>query len=258
MTSLLLKIIACVCMLLDHVGYVFGGELMWLRIIGRVAFPIFAFQLAVGYDKTRNLPRMLLRVGLFAIAAQIPFYLMNNPDVLLTFSFSNLGQFLVSCYTSRLNVMFTLFCGLLCMLICDRVGSSPMPRAKSQLGQQLYHLLYIAIGIILCLPLALIADKYLTDYGLWGVLLTMGFYVARKNKWLTALVLVLFTFSHASELASAHSFYFYAVCLGHLMALVPILLFNGEAGKPKMTYLFYVFYPAHMLLLALLWTLTQV
>ena len=57
----LLKIIAFVTMAIDHIGYVFFPQYMWLRVIGRLAFPIFAYCLALGCVYTKN-PKKSVRL----------------------------------------------------------------------------------------------------------------------------------------------------------------------------------------------------
>ena len=69
----LLKIIAFVTMAIDHIGYVFFPQYMWLRVIGRLAFPIFAYCLALGCVYTKNPKKYALRLLAFALVSQ-PFY----------------------------------------------------------------------------------------------------------------------------------------------------------------------------------------
>ena len=54
MSSFVLKILACFFMLVDHIGYCLFPNVSLLRTVGRLAFPIFAFQIALGYKKTRS------------------------------------------------------------------------------------------------------------------------------------------------------------------------------------------------------------
>ena len=67
MTSFALKVLACISMFLDHVGYVIFGRMSFLNYIGRLAFPIFAYQISEGYSHTKNLKKYFLRLFVFAI-----------------------------------------------------------------------------------------------------------------------------------------------------------------------------------------------
>lgn len=105
MTSFILKIIACITMFLDHIGYVIYGKLSWFNYIGRIAFPIFAFQISEGYVHTKNLKKYFFRLLIFAFVSQIPFMLFSS-------SFSN---------SISLNIFFTLFLGLLAIFLYDKI-----------------------------------------------------------------------------------------------------------------------------------------
>src|SRR5450759_5584692 len=70
-----LKLVAIVSMTIDHVGAILLPQVGWLRIIGRVAFPLFAYQLAAGYLHTRNLARYALRLAVWGLIAQ-PVYMI--------------------------------------------------------------------------------------------------------------------------------------------------------------------------------------
>ena len=73
MSSFALKLIAIISMLFDHAGYAIYGKLSWCNFIGRLAFPIFAFQITEGYIHTKNLKNYFFRLGIFALISQIPF-----------------------------------------------------------------------------------------------------------------------------------------------------------------------------------------
>ena len=78
MSSFVLKMIAIISMFIDHIGYVIFGKFSYFNYIGRLAFPIFAFQISEGYIHTKNLKKYFLRLFLFAIISQIPFMLFHN------------------------------------------------------------------------------------------------------------------------------------------------------------------------------------
>ena len=106
MSSFVLKVIAIITMFCDHFGDAFIGHTSFFNLIGRIAFPIFAFQITEGYIHTKSLKKYMTRLGIFAIISQIPFILFIRKFINPT--------------SISLNVFFTLFLGLLsifCMFI---------------------------------------------------------------------------------------------------------------------------------------------
>lgn len=96
LNALELKLVAMALMLCDHVWYAFLQDkgCQWLTYAGRLAFPIFAFQIVEGFIHTRNVKKYWGRVFLFALISEIPFNIMINGGIL---------------YPYHQNVMFT-FC----------------------------------------------------------------------------------------------------------------------------------------------------
>src|SRR5690606_13899933 len=83
--------IAMVTMLIDHIGHVwFPDEPIW-RVIGRAAFPIYTYFIALGLERTRSVPRYLLRLAILAALSQLPFSLLFQ-----TFTINVIGTFLVA------------------------------------------------------------------------------------------------------------------------------------------------------------------
>lgn len=77
MSAFTLKLIALVTMIIDHVGAIFFPQFIWLRYIGRLSMPIYAFLLVQGYMHTRNFNRYALRSGI----------LLCSPKCRMTFYF---------------------------------------------------------------------------------------------------------------------------------------------------------------------------
>lgn len=93
----MIEIIAIIAMLLDHIGSVFFPDIIIFRIIGRLAFPLFAWGIARGYKYTKDLKRYVIRLLLFAVVSQYPYYfLLRN---------------------GNLNIGFTLLAGLIVLWI---------------------------------------------------------------------------------------------------------------------------------------------
>ena len=68
-----LKIIAMISMVFDHAGDMFFPDVMWPRMIGRLAMPLFSFCIAEGYSHTKDKKKYLFRIGVFALISEIPF-----------------------------------------------------------------------------------------------------------------------------------------------------------------------------------------
>ena len=208
-----LKIIGIAAMFMDHYHYVVGGSLI-LNIIGRIAFPIFAFTLSEGYVHTRNLKKYLLRLFIFAAGMQIPSVIFG--------------------YKYPMNIFFTLFLGLLAIHILNF--------KKKYIKNQI--LLWI-IKIILT-GLILIAVQWLEmDYGAYGILLIMNFNIFRTSKFHISMnflilnILNLF-FPNVFKLTETQFF--------SIVSLIFIFMYNGKKGR-SMKYFFYLFYPVHFLIL---------
>lgn len=216
MTSFMLKVFACVTMFIDHVTYILPKRLLELNYIGRLAFPIFAYQISEGYKHTKSLKKYFLRLLVFAFISEIPFFLFHK---IVTGSSS-----------LALNVMFTLLLGLICIYFWDKSPNK---------------FLSLFVIFMACLT----AQTCNMDYGYFGVLVVLCFHIFKENKPLMtasffALVLIKFM-----PVFIRTNFYYpniiLAVCT--FLAIVPILLYNGKQGK-KIKYLLYIFYPAHLMI----------
>ncbi|MCJ7714661.1 conjugal transfer protein TraX [Candidatus Bathyarchaeota archaeon] len=92
----LIKLFALATMTLDHIGYTFFPDLTILRIIGRLAFPLFAYLIALGLNSTKKPSKYLLTLLIFGFISQIPYFLVFNIQPF-----------------GRLNIFFSLFLGAL-------------------------------------------------------------------------------------------------------------------------------------------------
>ena len=130
-------------MFLDHYHYIIGGSKI-LNVVGRIAFPIFAFTLSEGYVHTRSLKKYLFRLFIFAVSIQMPSILFG--------------------YDYPMNIFFTLFLGLLSIYIFN-------------LKKMNVILKIILIGFIL-----FFSQKFKLDYGIYGILVIINFNIFRNNK----------------------------------------------------------------------------
>ena len=212
-----LKLIACLSMFIDHLGAVCFSGMMGFRIIGRLAFPIYCFLLVEGAVHTRNMKKYILRMGIFALISEVPFDLAFYHRLV---------------YTGHQNVFFTLGLGLLAIWFLEH------PIEQLDIPDVLYKLLVIIAA-------GLIAEFFNTDYGFTGIAVICIFYYLRGQPQLKYPIAVIL-------LAAMGGVEVYAV-----LALIPILLYNGQRGRQtkEMQYGFYIFYPAHLLLIAALYHL---
>lgn len=92
----LLKVIALGLMFIDHAGKMLCGNMLEMRLIGRMAFPIYCWCMVVGACRTRSMPRYLLRILLVGLLSQ-PLYMLalnhtwSDPNVFLTLTLALLG-----------------------------------------------------------------------------------------------------------------------------------------------------------------------
>lgn len=218
MSSFVLKMIAVISMCFDHFGYyIYGGTFSWCNYLGRLAFPIFAFQISEGYEHTHNLKKYFWKLFLFAIISQLPFNLFE-------YAF---GMEL------HLNIFFTLLLGLLAICLYDKSKN------------KIIGLLGSAICII-------IGELLKVDYGYWGVLLVFSFFILKKNKILLPLgYLAIILLKYIPLLIQSNYYYpYYLLATFTFLSIIPILLYNGKLG-PKTKYLLYIFYPLHLFIIAI-------
>lgn len=206
-------------MLIDHIGAILipahSDMYLIFRSIGRLAFPLFCFLLVEGLHHTRSVKKYLIRLGIFAIISELPFDLAFSDDI-------RTG------YLLQQNVFFTLFIGLLVIYL---MGLAEKKYKSNPLINGLIQSSLVAIGCVL-------ATLMHTDYMFMGILLIVAFYLFRGKKVLLAVSLFLIT--------NFTGFYLEGLAT---LSIIFILAYNGERGPKGNKYFFYVFYPAHILLL---------
>lgn len=220
-----LKLIAICTMFVDHLGYtLFPGDL-WLRCVGRVAFPIFCFLIAEGCVYTHDRKKYALRLLAFALLSEIPFNLMNSGAV-----WDRYHQ----------NVLWTLLLGALVCWLMDQALKKRSTGALALTGAAMvaaYFLLELAC----------------TDYGGWGMLLVVMFYAVHRAPSGAVVKMIAQAFGLTFFSLAVMGGYI-SIELWSLVALVPIWLYNGQRGfsHKAVQYGFYAFYPVHILVLSLI------
>lgn len=143
-----LKMIAIVAMLLDHIGAVLLPQYIILRMIGRIAYPIFAYTLAEGFVHTHDVKKYMMRMGILALLSEVPF---------------DLAFFGKPLEFGHQNVFFTLFLGLVMMYLMSKAP--------------------ITLRGLLCMAIIMALGEFLrTDYGMMGLFMIYWFYQYRDSK----------------------------------------------------------------------------
>ena len=130
-------------MFIDHYDYIIGLPKS-VEVLGRIAFPIFAFAISEGYKHTRNLKNYILRIGIFAVLLQIPSWIFS--------------------YNYPLNIFFTLFTGLCLISVLKNKNVNDV------------------VKIIFTIMIFFITRKINLDYGLYGFFTILIFTFYRENK----------------------------------------------------------------------------
>lgn len=215
-----LKLIACATMLVDHIGASMVPNI-WLRVVGRIAFPIYCFLLAEGVYRTQNPKKYGLRLAIGLILSEIPFELL---------------------FYGRLNgqhtsVMVTLLLGFL-------------------YGIAQKDLKYTWQRVLLILPFAFAARILHTDYGSNGVLMIAIFLLIRQTKYTSVLqtlllaVLCWFMNSYRMPLMGLRI----PIEIFAVLGMVPIAMYSGQklTRNVWVQRAFYLFYPVHLTILLLI------
>lgn len=229
-----LKIIACVTMLIDHIGAVvvpqfFGigpSEMLWyaykgLRLIGRLAFPIYCFLLAEGAFHTRSRKGYALRLLLGLVLSEIPFDLLFFGELTL----------------AHQSVMVTLLLGFLYAV------------AMNYMPSQGYR-------IVLLLPFAMLAELLNADYGGWGVAMIGLFVITREAPqkfWLQAMGLGVISWMIGGMTITIGPIPI-PIQVFSVAAMGLIALYDGSKRTVNIWVRrgFYLFYPVHLALLYLI------
>lgn len=218
MTSFAIKMIAAASMLIDHVGLIFFPGLPILRILGRLAFPIYAFCIAQGFLHTRNRKRYFLQVFILGAVCQLVYFLVDGSvylGVLISFSLS-----------------------IVLMWAVDRVK-------KAEKGSRLCPMLFLAGMLAAAGALCSFVE---VDYGFPGMLLPVLLFAGEDRE----KGLALFTAGLLLLCVNLGTLGGFQVQWYSLLTLPLLYLYNGQRGKYSLKYFFYIFYPTHLAALYLL------
>ena len=216
MSSFALRVIALMSMIVDHAGLALFPDIGLFRCIGRLSFPLYCFLLVQGYLHTRSIRAYGRRLLLVAILSEIPFDLLIFGRIT-----SPMEQ----------NVLFSLLLGLMALYAADLLHENPL------------HTSAAILALCMC---AMAAN---VSYGWLSIALCLCMRYAGKSRLRLAAgsggTLALYTLS---LMLSGVTTSWVQVSLCALLALIPLLLYNGRRGAhhPALTFLFYAAYPLHI------------
>ena len=220
LTNNQLKIIAMVSMLIDHIGLLFFTDVAIFRVLGRIAFPIFAYMIAEGCRYTKNKKKYLGIITAMALVFQVVYFVAMQSlyqGILVTFSLA-----IITIYS---------------------IDTLRQTKKRKYRWLSAGMLLLVAVFVIL-FPILFAEVGFAIDYGIWGLLIPVAVYFMPNKAWRVGSV---------SALLIARGIYY--TCVAYplqwfsLLAVPFLALYNGERGKKKMKYVFYIFYPAHLVIL---------
>lgn len=232
-----LKLIAVLTMLIDHGAWLFFEKITqpaWyycLRGVGRIAFPVFCFLLVEGFFHTKSCFRYGGRLFIFALLSEIPFDLVMVGQI-----GSRMQQ----------NVFFTLFLGLLMMVVLRQISW----RLPVQTGE-IFQLFVIFI-------FSCFAWMIRCDYDYTGIMLIAIFYLMRENRrgacLLGFLWMGLMALESYLDAEALQNILF--IFMGYGVSFALIFCYNGKQGhflqNRLRRYVFYWFYPVHLMILYLI------
>ena len=222
MSSWMIRLIALLCMIADHVGLALFPAAGMFRCVGRLAFPLYCFLLTQGYLHTRNRSAYGMRLLLAALLSEIPF------DLLI---------FAAPVCAAEQNALFSLLLGLMALHAVHTLRGRPV------------HAWLMIMAICVCAMAAKVS------YGWLGPVLCLAVWYGQGSRRRLVLSLLgaqgLYTLSLALSGVAA-GWVLTSLCA--TLALIPMLLYSGKPGprSPLLSFLFYAAYPLHLAALVII------
>ena len=222
MNATRLKVIGIVSMTIDHIGYFLFPQMTILRIIGRLAYPIFAYMIAEGCRYTRNKMRYFCTVLAIACVCSVATYFAERSlyqSIFTTFSCAMILIFSLTAAKEATERAEKIFWGVCTMMLV---------------------FLYFAVFQLWMIP------GLETDYGFLGIITPVLVWLGRsKAEKLAGLTIGLCLLS--AELGTVQFF--------SLAAVILLYFYNGERGNHSLKWVFYAYYPLHI---AVLYGISQI
>lgn len=228
MSRFALQCIALIAMTIDHsaiiaknVGYISTDTYLMLRTIGRIAYPLFAFMVAEGLHKTRNLKNYVKRLVVFSIITQLPFMLFEVESIS--------GMFRIESFRFNMIVSYALVA-----LLIWRCKAW----AKEKQKQDIFWIALIVVIIVISSPKL--------EYGILGVAFVLSLFVAYPERWLQVFIIVIWSILEYYNKGISY-------IIGAMASGAILIFYNGEVGKTKFPrYFLYWYYPAHLTVLGVI------
>ncbi|MDE5897595.1 MAG: conjugal transfer protein TraX [Clostridia bacterium] len=233
-----IKIIAAITMLIDHVGLLFFREVLVFRMIGRISMPLFAYLVAEGCRYTRNKVRHVAVLALSGAVFTLVYYLLADMFYLTVFSTFTFSVLMIYALQAFQHSVFY------------RTG------ALSAICAATIFSVLAAVTCCICSVERIAGRELYVDYGFWGCMLPVfaaAFHPCSADKREGTAELVndlirLAVFAAGIALLNVES-EFGAASAFSFLALIPLFFYSGKKGKLNLKYFFYLFYPAHLVVL---------
>lgn len=228
----MLKIIAAIAMVIDHVGFMFFPDNITLRIIGRIAFPIFAFMIAEGAKYTKNKLKYFLQIFVLGFICQVVYYFFDD-------------------HSLYMSILITFSLSIILIYLLQYLKQFIFNTNKKTIFKIILPITIIPTVII---SLWFLTKNVQIDYGFWGILTPVFaslFDFKKLNvpnflKKLDCYYVRLLAFFVPLFFLMIYGFEFQ---WGWIFAIPFLLLYNERRGIFKMKYFFYLFYPIHLVVL---------
>ena len=229
----MLKFIAAFTMLIDHLGFFIFKDVLIFRIIGRITFPIFAYLIAEGCKHTKNRLRYIAMVGGLAFVCQLAYAIFSQ--------------------SYNMCVLVTFFLAIMMVYALDNFKISIFSNYS-----WLYRILSGVLFVLSIVLTYLLNEFFVIEYGFFGCMLPVFVSIChtpRVPKPPKAFKHIDTIFVQCIMVAIALIFVTITGRLGWelqvycFLALPFLLLYSGKRGKLNTKYFFYIFYPAHLVVL---------
>lgn len=228
MTSFYLKIIALITMFIDHIGSVIFPNHFWLRYIGRIAFPIYAFLISEGLKKTSNIKKYLINLLMLAVTSEIFYDLCFNKNISLFY---------------KTNTVYTLFIASLSIYLYNKNYNNITKYLSLLLGLSISYILktdYDILGVLLIFIFYFLHNKY--QYLIYGIIWV-------NIKYLSNISYILqYIFNKNIYLPNIYVINSLGLYLFTIVPFLIIMFYNNKKGK-NLKYTFYVLYLLHLFIL---------